>query len=233
VNQAVNISCVTYIGFFTAAVVAHHCEPSPLALLSIEGINTFRHPFFNSSTLLTPEPLDDGAMAAFTEPGPAVIGVTPAGARGAFKLDKLRLDGSKNTSYRDPTPPSPPDEDASAPSRGALYDYYIYKNAWLDLVGDIDRGYEWAKDDTPEAKTRLAKWPPTVIFHGNADEDVPLSVSEQMRDCLGTDKASLFVVDGQPHLFELTKFIEDDLPEMEVVRTAVKRLDGIVRDAKA
>ncbi|TDZ49657.1 hypothetical protein CTRI78_v007969 [Colletotrichum trifolii] len=44
-------------GFFMAALTAHHLTPTPIALLSITGITTFRHHFFNSSVLLTPEPV--------------------------------------------------------------------------------------------------------------------------------------------------------------------------------
>ncbi|TEA16714.1 hypothetical protein C8034_v011868 [Colletotrichum sidae] len=44
-------------GFFMAALTAHHLTPTLIALLSITGITTFRHHFFNSSVLLTPEPV--------------------------------------------------------------------------------------------------------------------------------------------------------------------------------
>ncbi|TDZ32304.1 hypothetical protein C8035_v012379 [Colletotrichum spinosum] len=44
-------------GFFMAALTAHHLTPTPIALLSITGITTFRHHFFNSSVLLNLEPV--------------------------------------------------------------------------------------------------------------------------------------------------------------------------------
>ncbi|KND87060.1 hypothetical protein TOPH_08302 [Tolypocladium ophioglossoides CBS 100239] len=213
-------------GVFAASLIAHHCRPTPLALFSIEGINTFRHPFFNSSTQLTPEPIRDVDMAGIIA-GPIAVGVTAPGAASAFRLEKLRADGSKNPDYKIPPAPA---QDGPLPkhSRSELYDYYTYKNGWLDLVGEIDPGYEWAREKSPAARERVARWPPTVTFHGNDDHDVPLDVSEQMRDCLGEDKVSLFVADGQPHLYELTKFIDDDVPEMGAVKDAVKRLDEIV-----
>lgn len=213
-------------GVFVAALIAHHCQPTPLALFSIEGINTFRHPFFNSSTLLTPEPIQDADMAAIIA-GPVAVGATAPGAASAFRLEKLRADGSRNPDYRTPSAPA---QDGPTPKyrRGDLYDYYTYKNGWLDLVGEVDPGYEWAKGGSPAARERVARWPPTVILHGNDDDDVPLGVSEQMRDCLGEARVSLFVADGQPHLYELTKFIDDEGPEMGAVKDAVKRLDEIV-----
>ncbi|PNY26369.1 Uncharacterized protein TCAP_03701 [Tolypocladium capitatum] len=220
-------------GAFAAALIAHHCQPTPLALLSIQGINTFRHAFFNSSTQLTPEPIQDADMADIIA-GPMMVGATAPGAASAFRLEKLRADGSKDPDYK--TPPAPaPAQDGPPPkhARGELYDYYTYKNGWLDLVGEIDVGYEWAREKSPAARDRVAKWPPTVVLHGNADYDVPLDVSEQMRDCLGGDKVSLFVADGQPHLYELTRFIDDDAPGMGAVRDAVKRLDEIVGSTTA
>lgn len=170
-------------------------------------------------------------MAPFIN-GPIQVGETPPGTASAFRLDKLLPDGTKNTDYK-PPPQAPKTADAAVVepeySRGALYDYYTYKNGWLDLVGAVDPGYDWAKElASSAAEARRKKWPYTVIFHGDDDYDVPLDVSEQMRDSLGEDKVSLFVAKDQPHLYELNKFIEDDDAGMEAVRKAVARLDEIV-----
>ncbi|UKZ91768.1 uncharacterized protein TrAFT101_006739 [Trichoderma asperellum] len=208
-------------GFFMAAIIAHQCEPKPLALLSIQGINTFRHRFFNSSVLLTEEEIPPSTMEKFIT-GPMESGDDMPRDESAFVLDKLTADGAKNPDY---SPPKSGPNDCDS-QRGMLYDFYTFNNSFVDLVGSVDPGYQWAK--RPDAKDRVAQWPKTVIFHGNNDPDVELNVSEDMRDCLGEDKVTLIIADGQPHLYELEKFIEDDAPGMDVVRQSVARLDEIV-----
>lgn len=204
-----------------AALIAHKCQPKPLALFSIQGINTFRHPFFNSSIQTAGEEIPHAAMETYIA-GPIQVGdMRPD--ESTFVLAKLTPDGAKNPSF---TPPDYPEAASGESYRGMLYDYYTFNNAFLDIVGSVDPGYQWAK--LPDAKDRLAQWPKTVIFHGDQDPDVELSVSEDMRDCLGADKVTLIIADGQPHLYELEKFIEDDAPGMDVVKQAVARLDEIV-----
>ncbi|KAF5134042.1 hypothetical protein E5D57_004673 [Metarhizium anisopliae] len=215
-------------GFFPCAMLAHHNPVKPLALLSAQGINSFRHSFFNSSTMLTPEPIPDSVMAPIIA-GPVVVGETRPGDPSAFDVGQLTPDGSRNADYKPPARPQTPDDsDDAARLRGMLYDYYTHKNQWVELLGDVDPGYAWAKEDAAGAKARVEAWPPTVIFHGNADYDVELAVSEEMRDSLGEDKVTLLVAEGQGHLYDLTKFIEDDAPGMDTVREAVRCLDGIV-----
>ncbi|KAH6609829.1 hypothetical protein Trco_003175 [Trichoderma cornu-damae] len=209
-------------GFFMAALIAHHCEPKPLALFSIQGINTFRHPFFNSSIQTAGEEIAHATVVRFIA-GPIQVGdMRPD--ESTFVLDKLTPEGAKNPNF---TPPKPHQAAAGEPCRGMLYDYYTFNNSFVGIVGSVDPGYQWAK--LPDAKERLARWPKTMIFHGSNDPDVELSVSEDMRDCLGEDKVSLFVADGQPHLYELEKYIEDDAPGMDVVKLSVARLDEICR----
>ncbi|KAK5996865.1 hypothetical protein PT974_02210 [Cladobotryum mycophilum] len=203
-------------------------QPPPVALLSIQGINTFRHPFFNSSTLLTPEPIPDSDMEDIIS-GPIQIGTTPVSDPSAFHTDKILPDASKNPHYKPPSPPPTAPQDNSEPNRGMLYDYYTYRNAWLDLVGSIDPGYDWARDSA--AKERAEKWPPTVIFHGNQDFDVPVGVSQFMYEKFGPAKVDLFIANDQPHLFELGSFIEDTDSGMVAVRQAVARLDVLVAKA--
>lgn len=204
-----------------AAIIAHHCDPKPLALLSIQGINTFRHRFFTSSLLLTEQEIRPSTMEKFIT-GPMESGDDMRPDESAFALDKLTPDGAKNPNYSPPgTGP-----DAGSIYRGMLYDYYTFNNSFVDLVGSVDPGYQWAKH--ADAKGRVAQWPKTIIFHGNNDPDVELNVSEDMRDCLGEDKVTLIIADGQPHLYELENFIEDDAPGMDVVRQSVARLDEIV-----
>ncbi|CAM1510880.1 Fc.00g083930.m01.CDS01 [Cosmosporella sp. VM-42] len=208
-------------GYFVASLIPQHGWMStPLAMFSISGINTFRHPFFNSSTLLVPEPIEKSDMAPFFD-GPVVVGTNPVGSASTFVLEKLLPNGTKNPDWYPPI---------RAPQlehhKGELYDYYIYKNEWETLVGTIDLGWEWA--DLEHMQDRRQDWPQTVIFHGNADDDVPLDMSQQLQKKLGDDKVSLFIAEGQPHLFELTNFIEDEGPGMDAVREAVSCLDEIV-----
>ncbi|KAL7806398.1 alpha/beta-hydrolase [Trichoderma aethiopicum] len=208
-------------GFFMAALIAHHCHPKPLALLSIEGINTFRHHFFNSSILIPEEEIPLASVEKYIA-GPLQVGDMKPD-ESTFVLAKLTPEGAKNPDF------VPPEKDAASDDesyRGMLYDYYTFNNSFVDLVGDVDPGYQWARQ--PGAKERVAEWPRTVIFHGDNDPDVELNVSEDMRDCLGEDKVTLFVAKGQPHLFELEKFIEDEVPGMDAVRQAVAKLDETV-----
>lgn len=210
-------------GFFMACLVAHHCSPSPRALLSIQGINTFRHKFFNSSTLLTPEPIPDEQVAQFST-GPPIVGVTTTGTASKFYVDKLTADGGKNTQFVAPKAPPSNATDNFHDDRSVLYDYYTYNNAWLDMVRDIDPGYDWATGD----EERRTKWPPTVIFHGDQDYDVDLDVSKDMASKLG-DRVRLTVAPGKPHLYENTLFLEDGDSGMAAVKKSIAYLDDIIK----
>lgn len=214
------------LGFFNSTLIINNCSPPPIALLGICGLHTFRHPFYNSSTLLLPEPIEDEDVAEFIS-RPIEVGKQEVGSTASFALDKLLPDGSKNPNYK--APQAPVIQDPPKHPRGHLYEYYVYKNAWLDLVGDIDAGYTWAKD--PSNRRRVENWPPTVLIHGDADLHVPLNSAEQMRECLGDDKVRLFVANGLHHLYETFYFLEDDEPGMSAVRDALECLDGIVAAA--
>jgi acetyl esterase/lipase len=206
-------------GFFNAALVAHHCQPLPVALFSISGINTFRHIFFNLSRLLTPEIISHSDMAEHMT-GPPVVGVSSPGRLANFDSDMMLNNGARNPAYQPlPAPPA----DTKYP-RGKLYEYYTYKNAWIELVGDIDPGY----GGSGMADVWHKKWPPTVIFHGDADEAVSLSVSSDMRDALGADKVKLHVAPGQGHLFEKESWIEDQGVGMDAVREAISSLASVL-----
>ncbi|KAL0945018.1 endomembrane protein 70-like protein [Colletotrichum truncatum] len=212
-------------GFFMASLTAHHLTPPPIALMSITGITTFRHHFFNSSVLLTPEPIVEAQMAHHLS-APESVGTTSANDPRVFDLDKLLPDGAKNTKFNPPIVPISEDGNADEFPRGCLYDYYLYRNEFVDLVGDIDPGYEWAKSG--DSKDRIGAWPPTTIIQGDADPDVDLAVSTHMVDCLGEDKVKLFLAKGQDHLFEATRFLEDNVDGMDAVRQAVANLESDV-----
>ncbi|CAH0031572.1 unnamed protein product [Clonostachys rhizophaga] len=220
------ILCGASGGFFLVALILNHYLPPPLAVLSIAGINTFRHPFFNSSTLLVQEPIHNEMVTRALD-GPVVTGTKKAGFVGIFHPDKLTAIGSKNVNY---VYPPEIEESTEATQRGLLYEYLIYKNQYLNIVGNLDRGYDWAKD--PEYGFKVKDWPVSIVIHGDADRGVPLDVSEQMRACLGQDKVVIFVAKGQDHLFELDRFIEDLGPEMDTVRSAVAYLVDIVTTKK-
>ncbi|KAI8305370.1 Lipase 2 [Colletotrichum sp. SAR11_240] len=212
-------------GFFMASLTAHHFTPSPIALLSVTGITTFRHRFFNSSVLLTPEPIAESQMSHHLAAAVSV-GTTSANNPQVFHLDKLLPDGTKNANFDVTTVPITEDGNTDEFPRGCLYDYYLYRNEFPGLVGDIDPGYEWAK--AASAKDKVAAWPPTTIIQGNSDEDVDLAVSTHMVGCLGEDKAKLFLAEGQPHRYEATRFLEDDVDGMDAVRQAVSNLEADV-----
>jgi pimeloyl-ACP methyl ester carboxylesterase len=210
---------VHILGFFMACLVAHHINPPPAAILSITGISTFRHPFFNSAILLTPAPITDVEMSDYLK-GPLEVGETTEYDRTAFNLNQLLPSGSKNPAYAalqrpsDVTPSSKWD-------RGALYDYYLYRDAFVDLTGDVDPGFEWVKGN-PE---KLASWPPTSFIQGTDDDDVSMDVTRYAAESLGPTKAKLYLAEGQGHLFEATFFLEDDKLGMDAVRQAVACLD--------
>lgn len=200
-----------------------------MALLGICGVYTFQHPFFESSTLLLPEPIEDADVAEFIS-RPMEVGKQAAGSPATFTLDKLLPDGSKKADYEAaPQAPPPVTQDPPKHPRGDLFEYYVYKNAWPGLVGDVDAGYAWAKE--PGSGRRVEGWPPTILIHGDADLHVPLECAEQMRECLGGGKVGLFVANGQRHLFERLCFLEDDEPGMSAVRDALKCFDDIVAAA--
>ncbi|KAJ0319258.1 hypothetical protein Brms1b_003955 [Colletotrichum noveboracense] len=212
-------------GFFMASLTAHHFTPSPIALLSVTGITTFRHRFFDSSVLLTPEPIAESQMSHHLAAAVSV-GTTSANNPQVFHLDKLLPDGTKNANFDVTTVPITEDDNTDEFPRGCLYDYYLYRNEFLGLVGDIDPGYEWAK--AASAKDKVAAWPLTTIIQGNSDEDVDLAVSTHMVGCLGEDKTKLFLAEGQPHRYEATRFLEDDVDGMDAVRQAVSNLEADV-----
>ena len=210
-------------------LTAHHLQPPPVALLSVTGITTYRHPFFNSSTLLTPKPIEDAEVAHLLSDPTTVVGVAAEGGdRTVFSVDMLLPSGNKNLDYvMPPRPTNQVTEPADSEiSREMLYDYYLYKNDFVRLVGDVDPGFEWAS--TEAGKDKLKSWPPTIIIQGNDDFDVDLKVSTHMVDCLGEDTVKIFIAEGQGHRFEQTKFLEDDDPGMDSVRNAVECLDKVI-----
>lgn len=206
-----------------ACLIAHHFEPPHAALLCITGIPTFRHPFFNSATLLTPEPIQYGDMSGFIS-GPVEVRVTPERDRTAFNLKQLYPNGLKNAHYVAPPRPSLPAE-SQRWDRGALYDYYPHENAFLTLVDKVDPGFDWTKQD-PQ---KLRAWPVTIFIQGDEDYDVSMDVTLEAVKSLGSENAKLYLAERQGHLFEAT-FIEDDTEGMNAVREAVAFLDKVLQD---
>ncbi|OHW95940.1 endomembrane protein 70-like protein [Colletotrichum incanum] len=212
-------------GFFMASLTAHHLTPPPIALLSVTGIPTFQHRFFKSSVLLTPEPITEAQMTHHLSE-PVSTGTTSANNPQVFHLEKILPTGAKNSAFNIHPAPLSDDGNADEFPRGCLYDYFLYKNEYPTLVGDIDPGYEWATLEAENA--RAEAWPPTTIIQGDADDDVDLSVSTHMVDCLDESKVKLFLAKGQPHRYEATRFIEDDVDGMDTVRQAISNLEANV-----
>ncbi|TQV94153.1 pirin [Cordyceps javanica] len=223
-------------GFFLASFLGRTASPPPLALLSIAGINSFTHPFYASSTLVTPEPTPDADVAPAQDPSAApVVGRSiPNGHDGAadFCVAALREDGSRDPDFC--PPPAEPDTRSDEErrlwdARALLYRYLIHRNRWPGLTAALDGGREW----TTWSAARRARWPPTVVFHGSADAAVPLEVSERLRDVMGAERVALFVAEGRDHLFERALFLEDEEPGMDAVRDAVAKLVEVVKAAEA
>ncbi|GJC78618.1 hypothetical protein ColLi_01456 [Colletotrichum liriopes] len=172
-----------------------------------------------------PEPITEAQMTHHLSE-PVSAGTTSANNPQVFHLDKILPTGAKNSAFNIHLTPLSDDGSTDEFPRGCLYDYYLYKNEYPILVGDIDPGYEWAKLEAGNA--RAAAWPPTTIIQGDADDDVDLSVSTHMVDCLDESKVKLFLAKGQPHRYEATRFIEDDVEGMDTVRQAVSNLEADV-----
>lgn len=204
-----------------ATIVAHHSAPKPLALFSITGIPTFRHPFFNSSTLIPPDPISEEEVEHLLVE-PVSVGTNSATV---FELDMLLPSGAKNLHFQESAQPAS-DVSGQDPNRGILYDYYLYDNAYVSLVGGVDAGFDWAKDAASSPK--LEEWPVTVFIQGDADVDVDKDVCASVAQLLGDKKGRWCIAVGQGHLFEKASFIEDEGPGMDVVRQAVDELDRAV-----
>lgn len=206
-----------------ASLLAHHAKPPPVALLGITPIPTFRHPFFNSSVLLTPEPIKDEDMASYIN-GPVEVGTATDSGKAMFAVECLLEGGQRNPDYVRPTGPAADDAASASPSnpwsRGCLYDYYLHRNRFVDLVGDVDPGFAAAETD-PE---RFASWPPTVVIQATADCDVSPDVGPDMASQLGSEKVEIVAAPGEGHLFEAGSFLEDAGTGMDAVRKAVDAL---------
>ncbi|KAH7014465.1 uncharacterized protein B0I36DRAFT_436433 [Microdochium trichocladiopsis] len=208
-------------GFFLATLLAHHASaysvPPPAALLSLTGIITHRHDFFNSSVQLFPREITHEEVAPFFAE-PVQVGSMTRGHKVYFCPDMLEAEtGLRNRAYKAPEAPSAPLGDNSSGAadpevgRGELYDYLLFNNRYLDLIGrDIDVGFAWA--DPKNGTTRdekLAAWPPTIIIAADADTDVSPAVTTDITALLGPSKAQVFTAQGMWHLFMADWFLDD------------------------
>jgi hypothetical protein len=160
---------------------------------------------------------------------PVSIGTSPCGTPLAQSLDKFLLAGTFDI---DDQPLATAESAASNEEypRGCLYDYYLYHNKFVDLVGEIDPGYEWVEEQSQNEKR--AQWPPTVAIQGDDDDDVSPDVTKYMETSLGNDKVTVCWAKGQGHLFESAKLLDDPTESMNSVRGAVEQLDKIVEAAQ-
>lgn len=209
-----------------ATLVAHHATPKPLALLASSGIPTFRHPFFNSSVPIAPEPTTEDDVQRFLAE-PACVGTWPSSV---FDVDMVLPSGGKNPRF-DAASQKPPDREAQDPSRGILYDYFVYRNEFLARVGMVDPGFDWAADKTREdTKKRLQDWPLTTLLQGDADDDVDKAVCASVAELLG-NSAVLLMAKGGGHRFGRTSYLEDEGLGMDEIRSATRQLENNVDSA--
>jgi hypothetical protein len=226
-EKSSNLCCVVSdmmpaTGCFLACLIGHHANTKPLAILSITGIPTFRHPFFQSSVLLVPEPIKEEEVERYIA-APVSVGMNAS--RASFYMDSLLASGEKNPDWVPPL--GKPEGFRGDDGRGMLYDYYLYENMFLPLVGEADPGFDWATQES--GKEKLAKWPVTVLIQGDADVDVSPDVSASVAKALGP-RAVFCEAKGQEHLFECASWIKDETSGMEAVRRAVKAVDKAVED---
>lgn len=207
-----------------ASLVSHHLQPPPLALFSISGIATFRHPFFHSSTQLTPTPIPTSDVERFFN-GPLTVGSAPDYDTRTFAPEMLLPSSTaKNPEYvHTETPAERSAAEKEINIRNTLYDYFLYQNAFEGIVGDVDPGFDWALEKGEKWKA----WPVTIYIQGDADVDVDKDVCVSAAIKLG-EKARFFMAEGQPHLFEERSFLEEESPAMDVVRAAIAELKSVV-----
>lgn len=216
-------------GFFLATLVAHNVSPKPIALLSITGIPTFRHKFFNSSVLLAPDPITEEEIERYiSEPASVGKSVDP---EDVFYLDRLLPNGAKNPDFRVPSRVTIPGFNGEQ-GRGILYDYHLHENMFEPLLNDVDPGLEWPKDENMREK--LGDWPVTIFIQGDEDVPVDKAVSSDTADALGPERAIYIEAKGQGHLFMRYKYLEDSIRDpdgkdaMDTVRRALEELDRVV-----
>jgi hypothetical protein len=208
-------------GFFMAALIAHHLDPKPLALLANTGIPTVRHRFFKSSHHIHGSPRDRSQVEHLLK-APVSVGNSPH-RPGIFYLERLLASGAKNPDFEQPE--LGPGEAVQDLNRVMLYDYLVSNNAYLDMLGSVDPGFDWACD--PGQADRLAKWPMTIFLQGDKDEDVNVQVCREVADALGP-RSQFLLAEGEEHRFEWDKYIEEDDRCMGVVRSAVAEVDRAV-----
>jgi len=205
-------------------MIAHHLEPSPLALLSITGIPTFHHPFFTSSIRISPEPLAENRLQHLGKG--VTVGHTYPDNPAIFFLDSLLPSGARNPNFSRPN--TVEGTDPAVNPNGLSYEYLVHRNEFPSILGDVDAGFEWAAEAANVE--RLARWPMTIFIQGDKDTGVHKEVCRDTAERLG-QRAKLFWARNQDHLFERSSFIEDEGAEMDAVRLAVSALEEAVTTA--
>jgi len=190
-------------------------SPKPLAIFSYYGVPTFDHEFFRSRKLWGPEPYKKVQFEKFLIE-PVSTGSTPS--EDAFSLECLSADGSRNPDYLQPKAA----EMSSELQRAYLYDWLVQENQYPDLVREVDKG---------PSDPSWSNYPPTIMIHGDVDEDVPMELSQMMIGTIGPTPAKLYIASGQPHNFDEGLFLGD--PALSIVEDAWKALDAIINTSDA
>ncbi|KAK0732307.1 hypothetical protein B0H67DRAFT_640598 [Lasiosphaeris hirsuta] len=245
-NPSANLPSISS-GFFLATLIAYHLEPKPLALLSITGIPTFHHPFFNSYKLIYHSSLDPPELVA-PNPGPIpeddmqtlispyFVGKSVVEPLDAFALAKLDSRGKRKHGnawlwrrlHHVSSSSQPP---------GVLYNYYLNKIVYLDLVSAVDPGFDWAASEDDANLARTSQWPMTIFIQGEQDKDISPSVCRDVAVRLGS-RAVYCEARDQGHLFEKQLFLDN--PQLNRGKTkgmsalfkAIKALDEAVGTPK-
>jgi len=183
--------------------------------LASSGIPTFRHPFFNSATELTAEPIPEYEVERLLAE-PIAVGTTPSSV---FNIESLLPSGAKNPDF-DASSQPPVDRKGQDPYRGILFDYFLRGDDFVPLVEKVDLGFAWGKDAN---SLKLKTWPFTILLQGDKDEDVDKDVGVSVRENLGA-RSMLLMAEGQGHRFGRTNFLEDDFPGVEEIKLALRTL---------
>ncbi|NWL86226.1 alpha/beta hydrolase [Paenibacillus sp. 79R4] len=98
--------------------------------------------------------------------------------------------------------------EASVQQRFGLYLYCRQQGTWVQEVTGLDPQWDQAElEALCPAEAVTAQYPPTLLLHGDQDNDVPYTQSVQMAERLEQTGVAhtLITLPGEDHLFDLQK----------------------------